>query len=175
METMRTIPTSLIVPLKPSERTNPCPCDEGATKPTSASNPDDGSSSSCWAAPSVALVILGGNCGAAIYHSRHDPCAVAFVLASFLILASLFYALRVFETLPRGSPRRSHAKAAVWSLSTVLTLMFSHRVAGLMPFPVAAVVWAVAGSTILAGFYMLFVCRDATAEEAPPAKLADIA
>ncbi|CAL4961727.1 unnamed protein product [Urochloa decumbens] len=169
METMRT--TSLIVPLKPCERTKPCPCDEGATKPTSASKPDGSS----WWAPSFALVILGGNCGAAMYHSRHDPWAVAFVLASFLILASLFYALRVFETLPRGSPRRGHAKAAVWSLSTVLTLMFSHRVAGLMPFPVAAVVWAMAGSTILAGFCMLFVCRDATEAEEAPAKLADIA
>ncbi|XP_062206685.1 uncharacterized protein LOC133908596 [Phragmites australis] len=164
-----TIQTSLTKPLKPCQPTKPC----DGTKPASASGDRHGSSLT----PVFAFIILGANCAAAIYNSRHDPWAVAFVLASFLILVSLFYALRVFETLPRGSPRRAHAKAAVWSLSTVLTLMFSHRVAALLPLPVAVVVWVMAGSTIFAGFYMLFVCRDdrgATEEEAP-AKLADIA
>jgi hypothetical protein len=101
-------------------------------------------------------------------------------VASFLILVSLFYALRVFETQPLGSPGRAHAKGAVWTLATLLTLMFSHRVAGLMPFPVAVAVWAMAGSTILGGFYLLFICHDhggvvATEEQEAAAKLTEIA
>ncbi|KAL6615929.1 hypothetical protein ACP70R_038199 [Stipagrostis hirtigluma subsp. patula] len=160
-------------PLKlPSQRTEAC---EG-TKPACTSDPG----SSSWA-PVLAFVALGANCVAAIYHSRHDPWSVAFVLASFLVLASLFYALRLYEALPRGSPRRARAKAAVWSLSAALTLMFARRVASLiMPrsAAAAAAVWAMAGSTILAGFLVLFVChRDGAADEADeaPPKLADVA
>jgi hypothetical protein len=166
--------TTLTDPLnKPHPRARP-PC--VGTKPTSTSDDPDGSFWMLF----VVIAILGTNCGAAIYSTRHDPWAVAFVVASFLILVSLFYALRVFETQPIGSPGRAHAKGAVWTLVTLLTLMFSHRVAGLMPFPVAVAVWAMAGSTILGGFYILFICHDhggvvATEEEEAAAKLAEIA
>lgn len=124
----------------------------------------------------ISFVVLTANCGAALYHSRNDPWAMAFVLASFLILLLLFLALRLFETLPRKSPRRAHVKAAVWLLTTALTLMFSQRVAALMPLPAAVLVWVMAVSTISAGFYMFFVCHDVavTAEE-EPAKGVDIA
>ncbi|KAF0921100.1 hypothetical protein E2562_038625 [Oryza meyeriana var. granulata] len=153
---------------EPLERT----C-KGAVEPSCSSDPSkDGLCTSFFA-----FIILAVNCATAIYHSRRDPWSVAFVLAAFIILLLLFYALRVFDSLPHGSLRRIHVKAGVWVLSTVLTIMFSYRVAALMPFPVAAVIWAMAGSTIVAGFYMFFVCRDdvESAAEEKPAKVADMA
>ncbi|KAL6840554.1 hypothetical protein ACP4OV_030364 [Aristida adscensionis] len=166
---MHNMQATLTVPLKPSQHAEAC---RGGTNPGCTSGPD---SPSCCAS-SFGFTILAINCGAAVYHSWGDPWTVAFVLASFLILVSLFVALRVFETLPRESPRRAHAKATVWTLTTALTLMFSQRVAALMPLPAAVVVWVMAGSTISAGFYVCFLCPDgaATVEE-EPAKLADMA
>uniref|UniRef100_A0A0D9V4W9 Uncharacterized protein n=1 Tax=Leersia perrieri TaxID=77586 RepID=A0A0D9V4W9_9ORYZ len=146
---------------------------KGAVEPSCSSDP--GKDSSCTSA--FAFTILAGNCGAAIYHSRRDPWSVAFVLAAFLVLLLLFYALRVFESLPHGSPRRVYVKAAVWVLTTVLTTMFSYRVATLMPFPVAVIVWALAGCTIVAGFCLFFVCRDEVepAAEENPVEVSDMA
>ncbi|KAL5222795.1 hypothetical protein ABZP36_027508 [Zizania latifolia] len=147
------------------------PC-QGTGEPSRASDP--GKDSSCTSA--FAVIILAGNSVAAIYHSWRDPWSVAFVLAAFLILLSLFYALRLFERLPRGSSRRVHVKAGVWVLTTALTIMFSYRVAALMPLPVAVVIWTMAGSTIIAGFYMFFVSHneiEATAER--PSKVSDMA
>ena len=143
-------------------------------EPSCSSDPSK-DSSSCTSA--FAFTILAINCGAAIYHSRRDPWSVAFVLAAFLMLISLLCALRLFESLPRSSPRRSHVKAGVWVLSTVLTILFTYRVAALMPFPVAVVVWAMSVFTILAGFYMFFVCSDEVkaAPEERPAKVSDMA
>lgn len=161
--------TLLTEPLEPCQLTGP----RDGTKQACTSDHDGLTS---WTS-AVGFVVLTANCGAAVYHSRNDPWTMAFVLASFLILLLLFVALRLFETLPRESPNRAHVKAAVWVLSTALTLMFSQRVASLMPFPAAMFVWVMTISTISAGFYMFFVCPDpdvaATAEE-EPAKGADI-
>jgi hypothetical protein len=144
-------------------------CAEDNPTPTGAS---DGSSS---CASAVALSFLGLNSVIAIYHSRHDPRSMLFVTVSFFCVVLLFHLLRVFERLPPGSPRRLQVKAAVWALTTTLTVMFSGRVAPLMPAPVAAVVWSMAAVTILAGFYLFFVCPDAasTADEKPACKVAE--
>jgi len=151
----------LKVPLNP-----PSPCTDDNPATTGAS---DGSSA--WAS-AVALCFLAINSGVAIYHSRRDPSSVLFVVVSFVDLVLLFHLLRVFERLPPGSPKRLQVKAAVWALTTTLTVMFSQRVAALMPAPVAAVVWAMAAATILAGFCMFFVCRD-DASAAADEKLAE--
>jgi len=145
---------------------NPPPCAEDNPTPTGASS--DGSSS---CASAVALSFLGLNSVIAIYHSRHDPRSILFVTVSFFCVVFLFHLLRVFERLPPESPRRLQVKAAVWALTTTLTVMFSGRVAPLMPAPVAAVVWSMAAVTILAGFYLFFVCPDAasTATDEKPA------
>ena len=119
----------LKVPLNP-----PSPCTDDNPATTGAS---DGSSA--WAS-AVALCFLAINSGVAIYHSRRDPSSVLFVVVSFVDLVLLFHLLRVFERLPPGSPKRLQVKAAVWALTTTLTVMFSQRVAALMPAPVAAVV-----------------------------------
>jgi drug/metabolite transporter (DMT)-like permease len=86
------------------------------------------------------LAFLTFNSIMAILRSRDDPWSVAFVISSFLDLILLFVCLQKFEKTPRGSPLRFRLKVAVWCLSTFLTVMFSYRVAALMPLAVAIVV-----------------------------------
>jgi hypothetical protein len=155
MDCGKTLDRDLKVLLIPPPR-----CTEDKPTPTGAS---DGSTA---CASVIAMFFLALNCGVAIYHSRHDPSSVLFVAACFVDLTLLFYLLRVFEKLPaEESPKRRRVKAAVWALTTTLTVMFSQRVAALMPAPVAAAVWAMAAATIVAGFYMFFVCWDDAADE----------
>jgi hypothetical protein len=52
---------------------------------------------------------------------------------------------------------RDRARVGVWLLTTLLTTMVSWRVAALMPWAVAAGVWFVAASTVLGGYYTLFL------------------
>ncbi|OEL32660.1 hypothetical protein BAE44_0006321, partial [Dichanthelium oligosanthes] len=101
------------------------------------------------------------NCCVAIYQSRHNPWSVAFVATSFVVLVLLFHLIHRFEAAPRGSAERERIKAGVWSLSTILTVMFSYKVAALMPMAAAIIVWMMGAGTVLAGFYMFFLCREA--------------
>lgn len=86
---------------------------------------------------------------------------MAFVATSFTVLALLFHLIHRFEAEPRGSAARERIKAAVWILTSILTGMFSYKVAALMPLAAAIVVWAMGAGTVLAGFYMFFLCDDA--------------
>ena len=81
---------------------------------------------------------------------------------SYLDLVTLFYLLHQFEKTPPLSPRREHMKMEVWLLTTMLTAAFSYKVAEIMPFPVQVLVWAVAGLTVLGGFYAFFLHREET-------------
>lgn len=141
--------------LKPDPETNgqrPAP-----GRPASHSKPDsDGFS---WLQP-LGLAFLTFNSVVALYRSRSDPWGVAFVVTSYVDLLLLFWCLRRFESTPEGSPNTGTLKMAVWSLSTLLTVMFSYRVASIMPLPVAVVVWAMAGLTIAAGFYAFFIYKE---------------
>uniref|UniRef100_A0A0A9BRQ8 Uncharacterized protein n=1 Tax=Arundo donax TaxID=35708 RepID=A0A0A9BRQ8_ARUDO len=109
----------------------------------------------------LCLLVLFLNCCAAVYNSRHDPWSLAFVAASFTDLVVLFHLIHRFETAPLGSPARERIKATVWLLSSILTVMFSYKVAALMPLAAAIVVWTMGVSTVLAGFYMFFLCGEA--------------
>jgi FlaA1/EpsC-like NDP-sugar epimerase len=111
----------------------------------------------------MGFVFLTFNSGMAIHRSQGDAGSVAFVAVSYLDLLSLFYCLRLYEKSPHNSSQRKIIKAIVWSLTTVLTVMFSYKVAALMPLPVAVIVWAMASATILGGFYAFFMPH----EEAP--------
>ncbi|CAL5045888.1 unnamed protein product [Urochloa decumbens] len=107
----------------------------------------------------VGIFFLTGNSILAINRSRGDAAAVIFVLASYLSLTQLFYCLSWFEASPQGSAARDKARFGVWFTTTLLTAMFSWRVAAVMPWPVAAGVWLMGGSTIAGGFYTLFLYR----------------
>ncbi|CAL5050990.1 unnamed protein product [Urochloa decumbens] len=107
----------------------------------------------------IGLLLLTGKSILAINRSRGDAAAITFVLASYLSLVQLFYCLRWFEASPQGSAARDKARLGVWLTTALLTAMFSWRVAAVMPWPVAAGVWFMGGSTIAGGFYALFLHR----------------
>jgi len=110
----------------------------------------------------MGFLFLTFNSGMAVYRSNGDYGAIAFVAFSYLDLVSLFYCLRLYERTTPESPRREHLKMAVWLLTTMLTAAFSYKVAAIMPFPVQVLVWAMAGTTVLGGFYAFFLHREET-------------
>lgn len=104
----------------------------------------------------LGFAALTGNSALAIYQSRDDPRAVAFVAGAYGGIALLFHFLRKFE---RGEGDRGRTKAAVWVLTTLLTAMFAARVAPLMPPAVGTLVYLTAAATAGAGFWALFLHR----------------
>uniref|UniRef100_A0A0E0JXB7 Uncharacterized protein n=1 Tax=Oryza punctata TaxID=4537 RepID=A0A0E0JXB7_ORYPU len=92
----------------------------------------------------IGFAFLTFNSAMAIYRSNRDVGAIAFVAFSYFDLLLLFYCLRLFERTEHGSPRRGQIKAAVWLLTTMLTAVFSYKVAAIMPLPVQVLVWAMA-------------------------------
>ncbi|CAM0910205.1 unnamed protein product [Alopecurus aequalis] len=108
----------------------------------------------------LGFAFLTFNSGMAIYRSNGDAGSILFVAVSYLDLVALFGCLRLYERLDRHSPRREKVKAAVWSLTTLLTVMFSYKVAEVMPLAVKVVVWAMAAATTCGGFYAFFIHDD---------------
>ena len=120
-------------------------------------NPDDGSFS--WLTV-LGFAFLTFNSAMAIYRSDGEVYAVAFVAFSYVDLVLLFYCLRQFEKAEANSPAREKLKVAVWVLTTLLTVVFSYKVASIMPLPAQVLVWAMAGATVLGGFYAFFLHRE---------------
>ncbi|CAD6343159.1 unnamed protein product [Miscanthus lutarioriparius] len=102
-----------------------------------------------------------------------DVGSAAFVGVSYAALLLLFRSLRAYERLPPprqlaadtddddddGRRLRRRVKREVWTLCTMLTVLFAWKVAAAMPsWPVAAAVWAMAVVTAVGGFLALF-CR----------------
>ncbi|XP_039786989.1 uncharacterized protein LOC120653288 [Panicum virgatum] len=87
----------------------------------------------------------------ALHRSRGDP-----VAAAYADLALLLYCLRVYERAGPGSARRGRLKLAVWLLTAALTLLFSCKVAAVVPPAAAALVWVVGLATVAGGFAELF-------------------
>ncbi|CAL5050992.1 unnamed protein product [Urochloa decumbens] len=108
-------------------------------------------------AASLGFLFVTGNSIMAIRKSRGDAAAVSFVVVSYLTLLLLLYCLRWFETAHPGSASRDRARLGVWLTTTLLTALFTWRVARLMPWPVAAGVCFMGGSTVAGGFYALFL------------------
>ncbi|CAN6179384.1 unnamed protein product [Urochloa humidicola] len=102
----------------------------------------------------LGLGFLTCNSVLAAYRSRGDPGSLAFVLAAYAALLLLLHFLRRLERAPAAG--RGRSKAAVWALSTLLTVMFASRVAPLMPPPVGFAVWAMAAATAAGGFWVFF-------------------
>ncbi|CAL5036712.1 unnamed protein product [Urochloa decumbens] len=102
------------------------------------------------------------SCVLAVYRAAGDAASIAFVLTSYGTLLLLFASLRAYERTPPGEPgggrRRDRIRRLVWALSTLLTVLFAWRVAGvMMPYwPAALLVWALAAATAIGGFVALF-------------------
>ncbi|GJN38251.1 hypothetical protein PR202_gb27276 [Eleusine coracana subsp. coracana] len=107
----------------------------------------------------MGFAFLSFNCGMAIYRSIHDPYAVAFVVVAYVALILLFRCLHLLERDAPGRRRGRGIKAAVWGLATLLTFMFSYKVAAVVPLWGQALVWVMATLTAVAGFYAFFVAR----------------
>jgi hypothetical protein len=108
-------------------------------------------------ATALGFLLLTANSITAIHRSWGDAAATIFVIASYASLVLLFYFLRLFETAPPGSPARDRAKIGVWLMTTLLTAMFTARVAVLLPWSVGAGVCLMGGCTVAGGFYALFL------------------
>ncbi|KAG2604206.1 hypothetical protein PVAP13_4NG052600 [Panicum virgatum] len=103
------------------------------------------------------LLLLTGSSIMAILKSSGDAAAASFVAASDTGLLLLLYCLRWFEAA-HGSASRDRARRGVWLTTTLLTAMFTWRVAALVPWPVvAAGVCFMGASTVAGGFYALFL------------------
>lgn len=110
--------------------------------------------------PSLGFSFLTFNSGIAVYRSYHDKAAIAFVVSSYVTVVALFACLRWFERAPPGSTTRGKLKVAVWALTTVLTMLFSYKVAAIMPVPVQVLVWWMAFAAISGGFYAFFIHKE---------------
>ncbi|GJN00935.1 hypothetical protein PR202_ga18162 [Eleusine coracana subsp. coracana] len=109
----------------------------------------------------VGLVVVTLTSAVAAYRAAAagDVGSTAFVAASYATLLLLFRRLRAYERLPpeAGDDRRGRLKRDVWALCTLLTVLFTWKVAALMPsWHVPAVVWTMAVLTVLGGFFALF-------------------
>ncbi|CAN6179352.1 unnamed protein product [Urochloa humidicola] len=105
----------------------------------------------------IGFLLLTCSSVLAIVKSRGDAAATAFVVTSYATLLLLFYFLRSFEASPQGFAARARARMGVWFATTMLTAMFSWRVSAVMPWPVSAGVWFVGASTVIGGFYAMFI------------------
>ncbi|KAL6888246.1 hypothetical protein ACP4OV_009272 [Aristida adscensionis] len=114
-----------------------------------------------WSVPWLTLLgfaFLTFNSVMAVYRAQGDRAAIAFVAFSYLDLLALFACLRWYETA--GDALRRRLKPAVWLLTTALTVVFSWKVAAVMPAGVAVVVWLMAFATVAGGFYAFFFLSD---------------
>ena len=105
----------------------------------------------------IGFILLTASSIAAIHRSHGEITETSFIVVSYLSLVLLFVLLRRFEAAPRNSPARGGAKAGVWVVTALLAAVFSWRVSALMPWPVDAIIWVMAASTVLGGFYALFL------------------
>ncbi|PKA57305.1 hypothetical protein AXF42_Ash002609 [Apostasia shenzhenica] len=109
----------------------------------------------------IGLGFLTVNSVAAIAKSLDQPSNIIFVAVSYLDVILLFLCLNKFESAsPKG---KDVLRAAVWFLASLLTVLFCHRVAGIMPLLVAAGVWVMAAVSVSGSFYALFLYRGAAA------------
>jgi uncharacterized membrane protein len=110
-----------------------------------------------WPAFLGFVVLLTCNSAIAIHRSGGHAATIFFVGATYATLVLLLYCLHRFETAPPGSAARDRARTGVWLTTTLLTAIFSWRVSTLMPPPLAAAVWLAGCSTVIGGFYALFL------------------
>ncbi|CAL5050986.1 unnamed protein product [Urochloa decumbens] len=105
------------------------------------------------------VVVLTVTCAAAMYRAATagDVVSVAFVVVCYASLLTLLRSLRSYELAPpEAAAERKRLRLRVWALCTLLTGLFAWKVAGVVPFPVAVGVWAVAAATSAGGFVLLF-------------------
>lgn len=112
--------------------------------------------------PAAGFAYLTFSSGMALHRCWPDPGDVAFVVSAYADLLLLFWCLRRYERAEPGSSVREWLKLAVWLLTSALTLLFSYKVAAVMPAAVAAVVWVMGLATVSGGFLAFFCFQKKT-------------
>lgn len=108
----------------------------------------------------VGFGFLTFNSATAIYRSGDDPIAICSVAFSYIALVLLFELFRRHDGGGGGgADSRRLLMRCVWLLTTLLTLMFSYKVAAIMPLAMAAVVCVMAVAAI-AGLFWAFGCFE---------------
>lgn len=108
----------------------------------------------------LSFAVLTCNAAMAIYRSIDDSWSLAFVVVTYFSLLLLFWCLHLFQRAGPDAARRTQLKIAVWSLSTLITMMFAYKVAALMVWPLVVVVWVMAATVPVGGFYAFFIYRE---------------
>ncbi|OEL16466.1 hypothetical protein BAE44_0022515 [Dichanthelium oligosanthes] len=131
---------------------------DAQTGDTVAPGGSSGSGSFPWL-PAAGFAYLSFSSGMALHSSWPDRGAVAFIVFAYLDLVLLFYCLRRYERAEPGSALRDRLKVAVWLLTAALVVLFSHKVASVMPAAAAALVWVMGLATITGGFVAFFCLK----------------
>ncbi|XP_052140906.1 uncharacterized protein LOC127760658 [Oryza glaberrima] len=111
----------------------------------------------------IAGFLVAGHVAACTYRAAAEPRDLAFVAAAYTMLALLLYCVGRFEALaadgssPAAAVARERLRLPVWALSTALTVLFSSRVAPMMPPPLNALVVAMSVVVTVGGFCLLFL------------------
>ncbi|CAL4910069.1 unnamed protein product [Urochloa decumbens] len=118
----------------------------------------------------AAAILVCYNFAATAWRLRHDPPELVFVAAASSLLVALLLCLRCAESLTPDSPagERRRVQAAVWAISAALSCAFAYRVAAIMPPLLAALVWFMTAFVVLAGLFLLVLCRDQRQYQALP-------
>lgn len=113
----------------------------------------------------TAVLFLTINAVSSVFQSLDDLPAVAVVVSVYVLLVLLLLCVHLLDGLPEPSPERQLLKVPVWLLSTALNFIFAWRFSSVLPLPLAAFGWCLAGVTGLLGFYFLVVYRDQEKED----------
>eukprot|EP00268_Persea_americana_P004772 TRINITY_DN11542_c1_g1_i1.p1 TRINITY_DN11542_c1_g1~~TRINITY_DN11542_c1_g1_i1.p1 ORF type:complete len:196 (-),score=7.70 TRINITY_DN11542_c1_g1_i1:548-1135(-) len=92
--------------------------------------------------------------------ARHDLPTLSFVISIYVFLMLLFWCLHLHDRSPHDTKRKERLKVPIWLFATILNVLFAYRVSTILPLSLDFLVWAMAASTSLCGFYFFFIYRD---------------
>ncbi|CAL4895412.1 unnamed protein product [Urochloa decumbens] len=150
----------------PDQPSPPCPSKPKTTDRARMLRTDRQAAALCNAGvPAVVLIFLGCVLVRTVREVRDRPWDLAFVAFAYADMAALFLCLRRAERLPREpSPAEEQEKrrlqVVVWMLSAALSCAFAYRVSLIMPPVLVVVVWSMASFVVIAGFFVLVLCKD---------------
>lgn len=108
----------------------------------------------------TAVLFLTISAVSSVFQSLHDLPAVAVVVSVYVLLVLLLLCVYLLDGLPEPSPERQLLKVPVWTLTTALNFIFAWRFSSVLPLPLAAFGWCLAGFTGFLGFCFLVAYWD---------------
>ncbi|KAK1280367.1 hypothetical protein QJS04_geneDACA003092 [Acorus gramineus] len=105
----------------------------------------------------ICFFFLFINSAHAIYRSRDDICAIAFIVVANAALVLLFLCIHGHEKAPEGSEQQMRYRTAIWLLGASLNAGFAYKASTVMPLALGAILWSLAGISTLGSFYLFFV------------------